>query len=443
VIGYLMALSSALLLCLPGSAGATTYRVGTTSDTSAAPCGGASCSLRGLVAQVAVHPFPPDVIEVPEGTYRLNQSLGALVIDHDLSLRGAGAERTTVEMPPPVSRATTALANPRVFDVLAPSGGQTPTVQISGLKIAGGTANDNSGDFGGDIRNAAKLALIDDWITDGFACSGGGIANVDGTLSIERSLISANSAACGGGDSGGVENYGSPASGPSPDLPGHLMIEDSTIAANDARLGAGLLSWNDETNTVQIANSTIAENSNRDEPSGAARGAGAGLGLGNGIADVQNTIIADNFEETGGHTTPTNCAPGPGITALGDNIDSGSDCGFTVVGGLSNTDPLLGSLQANGGPTETMALAPGSPAIDRVPASGAGCPPTDQRGVARPQGGACDIGAFELTVTPPVSVGPTPLPKKPAKCKKGKVKRHGKCVKRHKKKHRHRHRHHR
>jgi hypothetical protein len=62
-------------------------------------------------------------------------------------------------------------------------------------------------------------------------------------------------------------------------------------------------------------------------------------------------------------------------------------------------DPRLGPLQENGGPTPTMAIAPPSPAIDKVPATAAaGCTPTDQRGITRPQppGGKCDIGAYEF-----------------------------------------------
>jgi len=60
----------------------------------------------------------------------------------------------------------------------------------------------------------------------------------------------------------------------------------------------------------------------------------------------------------------------------------------------SPIDPLIGALADNGGPTETRALLAGSPAIDAGDAEG--CPKADQRGVARPQGAACDIGAFEL-----------------------------------------------
>ena len=64
-----------------------------------------------------------------------------------------------------------------------------------------------------------------------------------------------------------------------------------------------------------------------------------------------------------------------------------------VVGDLFNMNPLLGPLRDNGGPTPTQALLPGSPAIDH--GDDAGCPTADQRGVPRPRGAACDIGAYE------------------------------------------------
>src|SRR5207244_8187426 len=62
--------------------------------------------------------------------------------------------------------------------------------------------------------------------------------------------------------------------------------------------------------------------------------------------------------------------------------------------GFGSGDPKLGPLQNNGGPTKTQALGSGSAAIDGVPTIAASCPATDQRGVSRPQGGQCDIGAF-------------------------------------------------
>ena len=114
--------------------------------------------------------------------------------------------------------------------------------------------------------------------------------------------------------------------------------------------------------------------------SGIAGNAGRG---GIAYAVVANSIIAGN--------TPTQCLATtlpPG--AQGYNV-SFPDVGCPGV----VLDPMLGPLGDNGGPTSTFALLPGSPAIDEVPATGAGCPTMDQRGVARPQGTACDAGAYE------------------------------------------------
>ena len=99
---------------------------------------------------------------------------------------------------------------------------------------------------------------------------------------------------------------------------------------------------------------------------------------------LKNTLMADG-----------SCARNP-VISLGNNLDSGSTCGLNATGDLTNTNPLLGPLQDNGGPTPTHALLPGSPAINA--GTNRGCPPTDQRGVPRPQGPLCDIGAFEVVV---------------------------------------------
>jgi hypothetical protein len=85
---------------------------------------------------------------------------------------------------------------------------------------------------------------------------------------------------------------------------------------------------------------------------------------------------------------------------LGHNLSSDATCGFNNVGSLNNTDPMLGPLTNNGGPTLTMALLPGSPAIDAGDSSAA--PATDQRGFPRPAGLASDIGAFEYGSMLPV-----------------------------------------
>ena len=109
---------------------------------------------------------------------------------------------------------------------------------------------------------------------------------------------------------------------------------------------------------------------------------------------LQNSIVANN---AGG-----NCHGS--IASVGYNLSSDHSCGFEGVGDLNNTDPNLGPLQNNGGPTETMALLPGSPAIDS--GNPTGCKDssgnlltTDQRGMPRrPEkgSGGCDRGAYEL-----------------------------------------------
>ena len=122
-------------------------------------------------------------------------------------------------------------------------------------------------------------------------------------------------------------------------------------------------------------------------------------GLGGGVFASTTTygaaVLADSIL-TG--DTPTNC--------VGEIQDAGHDLVFPA-GGCPGTeaDPQLGPLQDNGGLVETERLAPGSPAIDLVPAVGVGCPGTDARGAVRPQGPACDAGAYEVA-PPGAATGP-------------------------------------
>jgi hypothetical protein len=382
-------------------ASANTYTVGTTSDPSSTTCATPPCSLRQLIIKAEMNPFPPDTIFVPAGTYTL--SLGALGIASSVNIVGAGAGKTTIAEPVPADRST---AGDHVFFVQAAGAGSTPVVSISGVTITGGTANivTTGTPLGGDVVSSGNLTLTDDVITNGFACSGGGLANAGGTLIVDHTLVAGNTSACSAGagdDSGGIVNYGVPGT---PDMPGHLVVVDSTVTGNAARLGGGIFSWNDPTNTIAISNSTIAGNITEDIGAYPARGPGAGLAISTGTAEVTGSVIAGNLEMTGGVTTPTNCNPGGGaIQSLGYNLEGGTDCGFGSIGDVQNTNPLLGGLSNNGGPTETMQPFPGSKAING--ANPAGCTDiggepvtTDQRGVARPQGSACDIGAFEFRV---------------------------------------------
>jgi hypothetical protein len=143
---------------------------------------------------------------------------------------------------------------------------------------------------------------------------------------------------------------------------------------------------------------------------------------GGDVSTSQAAIVTlSNTTASGGLVN--SCAGGQAILALSNSIVAGqcsgsftslgynmigntSGCSFTPgPGDLVNVDPMLGPLQDNGGPTLTQALLPGSPAID---AGSPACPPpdTDQRGVPRPQGAACDIGAYEFVpVVDMVTIG--------------------------------------
>jgi hypothetical protein len=109
-----------------------------------------------------------------------------------------------------------------------------------------------------------------------------------------------------------------------------------------------------------------------------------------GTVTVSGTIVADS--------TGSNCA-GTITEGASPNLDSGTSCGFAATGDLTTTEPQLGPLETNGGPTSTQALLAGSPAIDQGGTSATGCPASDQRGLPRPDelgdGSTCDIGAYE------------------------------------------------
>jgi hypothetical protein len=396
---------------LAASAQAANYTVGPTEDivgTCHEPAlAEGKCSLRQLIEYE--NSLPPrtegesaDGIIVPAGEYKLTH--GPLLITQTVVIIGeAGARATSVNVPAGLSS--------RVFETTPPPlGGAAPVVAILGLTISGGS----NGYYGGDIYNTAKLALSGDWVTGGSAAGGGGVSNEAGTVLVENSLVSGNHANSGEeADGGGIQNYGARGE---PGTPATLVLENSTVADNDARLGAGVFSGSpggSDGNQVSIIDSTIAGNTTQEEPSGPARGAGAGLRIDDGTAYVANSILAFNREVTS-EAVLSNCAGTGTTTSLGYNLESGTDCGFAATGDLHGVYPDFSSEapQNNGGNTDTLGLSAGSPAIDVIPAANSFCTNyTDQRGLARPQGAGCDIGAVEFgSVGTPTPVPPTPPP---------------------------------
>jgi hypothetical protein len=187
-------------------------------------------------------------------------------------------------------------------------------------------------------------------------------------VAISESTFSSNSATSTTG--GAIRN-----GGPSP-------ITNSTFYGNFAATDGGAI-YNDSFATLTLNNTTIA-------------GSSGGGGLYNaGSASLKNTILSSN--------TPNNCSSVGTLTSLGHNLDSAHTCNLSGGGDLSGVNPLLGPLANSGGPTKTMRLNAGSPAIDH--GSNVTCATKDQRGVKRPQGPTCDIGAYEVKALSFKSVG--------------------------------------
>jgi hypothetical protein len=192
---------------------------------------------------------------------------------------------------------------------------------------------------------------------------GGGIhVSYNATLVVINSAIYSNSAVNGSG--GGID-AGAAVGG------ARVTLINSTVSNNSALKGGGLSNASINPPIV-MTNATFYGN--------IATGSGGNI---SGTARVLNTIIA------GGSSSNCNV----NLISSGHNLESGNSCGLNVTGDLTNTDPLLGALQDNGGSTWSHLPAANSPAIDA--GSDVGCPATDQRGLLRLS--PCDIGAVERT----------------------------------------------
>ncbi len=245
------------------------------------------------------------------------------------------------------------------------------TVIMSNSTVSGNYANSD----GGGICNWGTMIASNITVSGNAAfVQGGGILN-EGTFTISSSLISGNEVEYYAG--GGILNGGT------------LTLTNSTVSGNESGLYAGGIYT--PGGALILNNDTIYGNGD----SGIVGGL---FGSPPSTVTVTNTLMANN---SGG-----NCY-GVTFNSYGHNLSDDTSCGFFGPGDQINTPPGLdpNGLQNNGGPTETIALLPTSPAVNAVPLSSCtavdGTPiSTDQRGIPRPQGSACDIGAYEyLAIT--------------------------------------------
>ncbi|MFO7692739.1 MAG: PxKF domain-containing protein [Vicinamibacterales bacterium] len=275
-------------------------------------------------------------------------------------------------------------------------GGGGP-VTITRSLIAGNTAPEGMG--GGLCLAASDVTITESTISDNGAYAAGGLANLFGALTLERSTVSANSATI---FAGGIASHTDAA-----DTTQHTTILNSTISGNlvpfsvdePYLFGGGILNVQ---GTTRIILSTVTDNH--------AHAAGGGV---HAIAET-STIVKSSliWGNTSGTDTADDLATGStldnALVSLGHNLvgAAGDFSGaFDATDQSGDLVAMIGPLLPNvPGTTATHALLAGSPALDTGSCTDHddAVVTTDQRGVARPQGSACDVGAFELEATAPV-----------------------------------------
>ncbi|MCA9772332.1 MAG: CSLREA domain-containing protein, partial [Myxococcales bacterium] len=449
-------------LALTGMAEADDFFVTKTDDTDDGVCD-ADCSLREAVI-VANNDFPgPHTVHVPAGTYVLSLNAacggasGTLFPSLDMTIEGAGIDATIIDGNGADRVFAFADATFNLVDLTIQNGydpGTCGGIRGAGILNLGATVNltrarvaDNTmlsfrhEAFGAGISSDGGVVTLTDSEVTGNTVQGGasieaaygggiGMHGDDPSLTITTSLIAGNHAISSDTSDayvGGVYAEGGSLidgatfadNGNGAARLENTFVKNSTFSGNEAFAApfSPLFSTLSITGDSAVQNSTFSGNA-------------AGI-FNNGVANVfECTLHAEDIMEGLKALAPI----GP-ILANNDNfgaetyvrstivddlvkgcfgsffsedhnLDRGATCGFNGASDLANTDPLLGPLADNGGPTQTHLPMPGSPAIDTGPVGL--FPLTDQRGVARPQDGdgdsvaISDRGSVEVEGAPEV-----------------------------------------
>jgi hypothetical protein len=439
-----LAAVAALGLTSAATAAAQTYSVTNLTDSGVENDG----SLRGEVKAANTNPGPDAVVFAPGLTGTITFAGVAILIDGPLDLEGPGPAAVTIQQ-------TTAHRIFQVDDI------GDEAVRVAGLHLADGQAP-TTGPFagdGGDVVNlGASLTLEADLITGGFAELGGGVWSYESPLAVRSSTVAENE----GLEIGGVLAGGSGGSWSIVDstiegneTPSYVagffgeatvgttgLLESTTVANNTALegIGGGEVSAR-AGGSIVVRNSTFTGNTAVETIGGLSDLSNAGgsvllegttiagnFSAGNigglelsgatGTLSLLDTIVADNTAPEDPDVVNFNGTPTIDFSLIGDPSDVAFDesiPGSDVLG----VSPRLGPLDDDGGPTETMALPPGSPAVNR---GGSAIATTDQRGDARPVvypgvalssapgADGSDIGAYELQLPP---AAPTVAPLSP------------------------------
>jgi uncharacterized repeat protein (TIGR01451 family) len=297
--------------------------------------------------------------------------------------------------------------NPRAADggnggAIYIDGSNLGTLTIERSVFTGNTATNLGGAIHTYMYGGASAMVVQDatFADNVGSTNGGAIFHMNGGLTIMGSTFSGNRVVGQGGalwvtDGGGGTN---------------VAVTNSTFTGNQATgtrpnngsVGLGGAITNSGASSLALTNVTIAGNH--------ADWVGGGIVSGTAGTTLKNSIVANNTAANGGNpwNIGKNCSNplgngGGNLQWPTLNPNDGND--HPCANGIAFADPRLAPLAANGGPTQTMALLSGSPALN----GGVACPPpsTDQRGVTRPQGAACDSGALESRPQADLSIAKT------------------------------------
>ncbi len=247
--------------------------------------------------------------------------------------------------------------------------------EVSGIVTIGGesdiSSNIASGD-GGGIYNEGEVEVSKSKLTHNQARGGGAILNwASGVLEIEASALAFNQAGFGGAIQNGCRDESTPC--------GKVTTRNSTLSTNSGSSSGGAIA-NFSSGDVNIHDSTLSFNT---APTGSTIKNFTSVGT----IHVNRSIVA--YGRPGANCSGT-------VTSMGYNLESSNTCGFTAIGDKVNADPLLGPLSACGS-TVVHPIPKRSPAANAIPA-GFCAMTVDQCGTSwpQPQGGFCDIGAYEV-----------------------------------------------
>jgi uncharacterized repeat protein (TIGR01451 family) len=419
-ISILTCVIACSLAAMPAIAAAVSYEVAvtTTEDRgltensnycSGEGAGGEECPLRAALETARNITFfggEEIVVAVPAGHYLLSKGTLPLGDAHakscvsgitkpacPVTLRGAGAGQTIID----------GQGASRLITTTEEAG----PVTIAGVELTHGAAK-----YGGAIYSyLTELTVRESLISENEATELGGAIEADYSpgLVVENSSITHNVASYGGGILAHVSlvemigstlafNHASSAGGGltlEENAGLGAIVTDSTIANNTAvTSGGGIAALS--TSLVLLHYSTVTANT-------ATEGGGV---FGADPLAIEGSVLADD--------SPDECAAAKNASTAGVNIIFGaSSCSFSGLGPLA-VDPRLGPLSANGGLGATAPLLHGSPALNAggtsCPAADAGAGQVDERGIRRPQGGGCDLGALESAADAGIALAASPNP---------------------------------